>query len=212
MALHTAPATGRPALDPLTDLLDRAAITRVVNDWGLFRDTGRWDALRALFAANATMRTTWFAGPADIFVDRSIAAAARGARAQHFIGAATIELAGDRAVAETRMILMLRAEVAQIPVDVTCHGRFHDRFVRTGDGWRILKRVPVYDKDRLDPLEPGRAVPMDPAVLAGFAEGYRYLAYVQSLGGATLTPGLPTRNSPEEAELLAGAAAWLAAS
>jgi hypothetical protein len=210
MALHTI-AADRPLPDPMQDLLDRAAITRAVNDWGLFRDTGRWEALRTLFTPDATMHTTWFVGSADEFVERSIAAAARGAWAQHFIGAATIEIAGDRAIAETRMILMLRAKVADIPVDVTCYGRFHDRFVRIDGNWRIQERVPIYDKDRLEPLEPGRAVPMDPDVLAGFAEGFRHLAYVQSLGGATLSPGLPTRNSPEEARLLAAGTAWLAA-
>jgi hypothetical protein len=209
MALHSLP-TDRPMPDPLAELIDRAEITRLVNDWGLFRDTGRWDRLRALFAPGATMHTTWFAGPAEEFVERSIAAAARGARAQHFIGAATIELAGDRAIAETRMILMLRATVADIPVDVTCYGRFYDQLARTAAGWRIAKRVPIYEKDRLDPLEPGRIVPLDTAVLAGFAEGYRHLAYVQSLGGATLTPGLPTPNSPEESALHAEGTAWLA--
>ena len=209
MALHSV-AAERPAADPMRDLLDRAAITRVVNDWGLYRDTGRWEALRALYTADGTMHTTWFVGTADEFVERSIAAAARGAWAQHFIGAATIQIAGDRAIAETRMILMLRAKLADIPVDVTCYGRFHDRFVRTEQGWRIRQRVPIYDKDRLEPLEPGRTVPVDADVLAGFAEGYRYLAYVQSLGGATLSPGLPTRNSPEEAQLLAAGTAWLA--
>lgn len=205
------PEAERPAPDPLAAVLDRAAITRVVNDWGLFRDAGRWDELRRCYTADATMHTSWFAGSAAEFVERSVAAAARGVRAQHFIGAATIELGRDRAIAETRMILMLRAAVDGVPVDVTCHGRFHDRFVRTDEGWRIQARVPVYEKDRLDPLEPGRAVALDPAVLASFAEGYRHLAYVQSLGGAVLTPGLPTANSPEEATLRAGGAAWLAA-
>ena len=193
----------------LRDLLDRAAITRVVNDWGLYRDTGRWDRLRALYAPGATMRTTWFAGSADEFVDRSIAAAAGGARAQHFIGAASIDINGGRAVAETRMILMVRAMVGAAEVDVTCYGRFHDHFVSLDDGWRIAERVPVYEKDRLDPLDPSAPLHLDAAALGRFAEGYRHIAYVQSLAGAVLTPGLPTPNSPEETLLHARSAAWL---
>ena len=51
--------------DSLLDLADRAAITRVVNDWGLWRDTGHWDRLHAAYAAGATMHATWFAGPED---------------------------------------------------------------------------------------------------------------------------------------------------
>ena len=195
--------------DTLAGMLDRAAVTRVVNDWGLFRDTGRWDELRACFTEDATMHTTWFVGSAEEFVTRSIAAAARGARAQHFIGASTITLSGDRAVAETRMILTVRSNVGNVPVDVTCYGRFHDRFLRTPDGWRIRIRVPIYEKDRLDPLEPGRTVLLDAAKLASYAEGYRHLAYVQSLGGAMLSLGLPTLNSPEEVVLTIAGNTWL---
>lgn len=190
-------------------MLDRAAIVRSVNDWGLWRDTGRWDRLRTLFTPEATMHTTWFAGRASEFVDRSIAAAKRGARAQHFIGAASIDLNGDRAIAETRMILLVRARVEDVSVDVTCFGRFYDQFVRHEGAWRIHKRVPIYEKDRLDPVELSHPVRLDPEHLARFAEGYRHLAYVQSLDGATLTPGLPTAGSAEEARLYAEGAAWL---
>ncbi len=193
----------------LQEMLDRAEITRVVNDWGLCRDTGRWDALRALYAPGGTMRTTWCDCSAEEFVDRSIQSAARGSFSGHFIGASTIRVNHKRAIAETRMVLMLRAEIEGVKVDVACQGRFYDQFVKTEAGWRILHRVPVYDKDRLDPVEPGRTVHLDPERLARFAEGYRHIAHIQSLGGMTLTPGLPTRNSPEEAKLLADGDAWL---
>ena len=56
------------AAGQLAALLDRAAVTQVVNDWGLFRDTGRWDELRALYARDAEMLTTWYAGDAEGFV------------------------------------------------------------------------------------------------------------------------------------------------
>jgi hypothetical protein len=198
-----------PTPGQVMDLIDRAAITRAVNDWGLWRDTGRWDRLRSLYTPGATMHTTWFAGQASEFIERSIMAAAGGAKVQHFIGATSIDRNGDRAIAETRMILLVRAKVADVPVDVTCYGRFYDRFVRYTDGWRIERRVPIYEKDRLDPVEPYRTVSLEPSVLAQFAEGYRHLAYVQSLNGATLTPGLPTAGSDEEARLCAEGSAWL---
>ena len=195
--------------NPLIGWIDRAAITRVVNDWGLFRDAGRWDRLRTLYTPDAVMLTTWFAGPASNFIDRSVLAAKGGSKVQHFIGAASIDINGGRAIAETRMILMVRANVQDVEVDVTCFGRFYDRFVRHENEWRISKRVPVYERDRLNPVDPGVTVTLDPASLAGFAEGYRHLAYVQMLGGATLTPGLPTAGSEEEARLCAEGAAWL---
>ena len=198
-----------PGDDALSAMLDRNAIVHVVTDWALFRDAGRWDQLRRLFADGAVIHTTWFAGSAEEFVERSIEAKKRGARAQHFMGAATVDIAGDRAVAETPMILMLRAAVEGVPVDVTCHGRFYDRFVRERGSWRILLREPIYEKDRIDAVQPGQAIPLDAARLSQFAEGYRHVAYVQSLGGASLVPGLRTAGSAEDAALCAEGAAWL---
>ena len=199
------------AAQALQTLLDRAAITQVVQDWGLARDTGRWDRLRACFTADATMHTTWFVGSAAEFVERSMAAAKAGARAQHFIGTATIDIHGARAIAETRMILMVRGMVEGCEVDVTCYGRFYDRFVEHAGAWRIRERVPIYEKDRLDPLDPGAALELDAERLARYPDGYRHLAYLQSAGGASITPGLPIPNSAELARLYADGEAWLAA-
>ena len=193
----------------LQTLMDRAAITQVVQDWGLARDAGRWDLLRSFYTADATMYTTWFVGPAHEFVNRSTEAAKRGAKAQHFIGAATIDIQGDKALAETRMILLARGMVHGVEVDITCYGRFFDQFVRQGDAWRIQKRVPIYEKDRMDVLDPAATLQLDPAQLAKHPEGYRHLAYMQAQGGATITEGLPTPNSEVLTRLYAEGLAWL---
>jgi SnoaL-like domain len=189
--------------------LARAAIVQVIDDWAMWRDTGRWNRLRETFTPEATMCTTWFVGAASEFIDRSIAAAKLGARAQHFIGSKTIEIAGDRAVAETRMMLLLRATVHKVEVDVTCYGRFYDQFLQCKDRWSIYRRVPIYEKDRLDPVDPATRVELDLVRLASHPEGYRHIAYVQREAGAQITPSLPTPNSCELADLYAEGEAWL---
>jgi hypothetical protein len=202
----------------LRALADRIAITQAVADWALARDTGRWEKLRDAYTADGVMYTTWFVGSADEFVRRSIEAAKRGARGQHFIGATSVELGvelagahGDtRAIAETRMQLLVRASVHGVEVDATCYGRFYDFFVRErDDAWRIAKRVPIYEKDRLDPLDPQARLALDAAELARYPDGYRHLAYVQAAGGATVTPGLPIPGSEALAALYAEGAVWL---
>lgn len=205
-----------PAFGPaeaLQDLLDRAAITQVVQDWGLARDTGRWDELRSFYTPDARMHTTWFVGSAVEFVERSVAAARNGARAQHFIGAATITLRGDKAIAETRMMLLVRGTLDGVEVDATCYGRFHDRFVKAEGRWRIQQRVPVYEKDRLDVVDPDSTLKLKlkPELLARHPDGYRYLAYLQAHSGAEITADLPVPNSDSLARLYAEGAAWLSA-
>lgn len=208
----TTKQAGPPAkIDPqaLQTLIDRAAITQVVQDWGLARDAGRWDRLRACFAPGATMHTTWFVGSATEFVERCMASMKNGVRAQHFIGAATIDIRGGRALAETRMILSLRGRLDGAEVEVTGHGRFYDRFVRHEGVWCIEQRVPIYEKDRLDALEPGRAIALDAQRLASQPEGYRHLAYLQAAGGVPITSDLPTPGSAALDRLYADGDAWL---
>ena len=194
----------------LAEWLDRAAITQVVQDWGLARDDGRWDQLRACYTSDAVMHTTWFVGSAAEFVERSIAASRAGARVQHFIGAATIALVGAKAVAETRMMLLVRGKLDGVEVDITCWGRFHDRFVKRDGLWRIHKRVPVYEKDRLDPVDPAARLTLDAEVLATHPDGCRHLVYLQSRNGASIAPDVAVPGSVALARLEAESAAWVA--
>jgi hypothetical protein len=41
-------------------------------------------------------------------------------------------------------------------------------------------RQPIYEKDRLDPVDPAANLVLDQTLLARFPEGYRHLAYLQS--------------------------------
>lgn len=193
----------------LEALLDRAAITEVVQEWGISRDAGRWDKLRSFYTDDAIMYTTWFVGPAVEFVERSRQAAESGARVQHFIGAVLLDIKGNKAIAETRMILLVRGLLAGVEVDVTCYGRFYDRFVKLDGQWRIQQRMVIYEKDRMDVLDPGVVIDLDQEELVKRPEGYRYLAYLQSLSGASITPDLPTPNSAALARLYAEGEAWL---
>ena len=191
-------------------LADRAAIAEAVNNWGLWRDTGRWERLRSLYMPDAIMHTTWFVGPAAEFIDCSIEAAKRpGVQVQHFVGACSVELNGDKAIAETRMVLLLRAPLQGVDVDVTCYSRAYDRFVRHEGAWRIQVRENIYEKDRLDPVDPSARVELDADELARLPYGYRHLAYMQTKGGARITPDLPMPGSETLARLYAQGARWL---
>ena len=204
------PAIGQAKPDAMQAFVDRVAITQVVQDWALARDTGRWEQLRAAFTADGTMTTSWMAGPASEFVARSIESAKRGTSgSQHFMGATSVDLRGDRAIAESRFILLLRGSVQNVAVDVTSYGRFYDFFVRDGQQWRIKRRVPIYERDRIDPVDPATPVKLDAAELAKYPAAYRHVAYLQVSRKIDLTPGLPTPSSEELTKLYAEGAAWL---
>ena len=156
------------------------------------------------------MMATWFQGPFENFIKASIEGWNRGVRILHFLGGSSIDLAGDRAIAQTKMTISQRASVEGVLCDVVCTGRFYDFFEKRNGAWGMLLRQPIYEKDRIDPLDPGAVLKLDAELLARFPEGYRHLAYLQSRLGYTVRRDLPGLKGPEVERLYARGAAWLA--
>lgn len=190
---------------------DKQDIAELIQNWAFWRDTGEWDSLLDAFHPQGTMTATWFSGPAKEFVAGSRASWEKGGRSSHFVGGSRITVRGDRAIAESRMVLMVRSVLDGEEVDASCYGRFYDRVVRHEGRWRILERRLIYEKDRLDPVRPGAIVKLDPDLLARFPEGYRHVAYVQSKAGMNVLENLVVLRSPAREQMYRDGAAWLAA-
>jgi SnoaL-like protein len=193
-----------------TEADDRAAIRDLIESWAIWRDTGMWDRLRSVWHDDGRMMATWFQGTADEFIAASRDSFARGVRSNHSLGGMTIDVAGDRAVTQTKMAILHRAPLEGVVCDFTCIGRFYDFFEKRAGRWGLVLRQPIYEKDRIDPVEPGTAPKLDPALLARFPEGYRHLAYLQAKHGYTIKLDMPGLVGPELEALYRRGAAWLA--
>ena len=193
-------------------LLDRLAITQVVDDWVLWSDSGDWQRFASVWHDDAWMTATWFQGPATEFQRARRSGFERGVSIIHFLGGTTCEVVGTRAIAQTKMTINQRASVDGIVCDVVCTGRFYDFFDKRAGRWAIVRRQPIYEKDRLDPVEPGTKLALDATLLARFPEGYRHLGYLQTKAGFDVRLGLPGLRGPEVQKLYAEGAAWLAGS
>jgi hypothetical protein len=122
----------------------------------------------------------------------------------------SIDLAGDRAISQTKMTISQRAVVEGVEVDVLCTGRFYDFLEKRGGSWGIVLRQPIYEKDRMDPVTPGAAPALDRALLESFPVGYRHLAYLQTRIGYVVKKDMPGLQGPVVEALYARGAAWLA--
>jgi hypothetical protein len=161
--------------------MDRMAVREAVENWALWRDAGEWEKFARVWHPRGRMMATWFQGSATEFIEASKQAPQAGAaHILHFLGGSSIELSGIRAVAQTKMTISQRTEVDGVLCDVTCTGRFYDFFEKCDGGWKLVLRQPIYEKDRLDPVDPSDEVVLDAALLNRFPIGYRHLAYVQS--------------------------------
>jgi hypothetical protein len=188
---------------------DRLAVIQVVHDWAIWRDAGDWERFRSVWHDDGWMTATWFQGPAQKFIEVSRAGFDKGVSILHFLGGSSVELRGVRAIAQTKMTISQRAEVDGIAVDVVCTGRFYDFFEKRAGRWAIVRRQPIYEKDRMDPLDPAARLQLDRALLARFPEGYRHLAYLQTRLGFTIKPDLPQLKGPQVERLYRQGQAWL---
>ena len=191
------------------ETLDKLAIRELVENWILWRDAGDWDRFRTVWHDDGRMMATWFQGTADEFIRVSREGWERGVSILHFLGGMSIEVAAHRALAQTKMTISQRAKVHDVAVDVVCTGRFYDFLEKRGGRWGIVLRQPIYEKDRMDPVDPAARLTLDPALLQRFPEGYRHLAYLQHKIGYKVKRDMPGLDGPELEALYARGKAWL---
>ena len=189
---------------------DEVEIRRVVEQWVLWRDAGDWERFSTVWHEDGFMMATWFQGPATDFIRVSREGFERGVSILHFLGGNTVEIAGDRAIAQTKMTISQRASVHDVLCDIVCTGRFYDFFARRDGRWAIVLRQPIYEKDRLDPVEPSTPLSLDPELLGRFPAGYRHLAYAQTQIGYEVKLDMPGLTGPQTEYLYERGARWLA--
>jgi hypothetical protein len=194
---------------PDRETADRLAIRDLVERWAVWRDAGDWERFRTVWHDDGRMMATWFQGSADDFIRVSREGFERGVSILHFLGGSAIDLAGDRAIAQTKMTISQRASVDGVLCDVVCTGRFYDFLERRDGAWGIVLRQPIYEKDRLDPVDPSARLELDGTLLERFPAGYRHLAYAQTRIGFDVKPDMPGLTGPEVEALYARGARWL---
>ena len=72
----------------------------------------------------------------------------------HFLGGTSIDLRVTGRIAQTKMTISQRALVHDVLCDVVCTGRFYDFLEKRSGRWGLVLRQPIYEKDRIDPVDP----------------------------------------------------------
>jgi SnoaL-like protein len=189
---------------------DRIEIRELIENWVVWRDAGHWERFETVWHEDGWMSATWFQGPASEFISVSKEGWEKGVSILHFQGGLSIDLSGLRAIAQTKMTISQRATVHGVACDVVCTGRFYD-FLEKRDGkWGIVRRQPIYEKDRLDPIDPFAVLKLDQGKLQQFPEGYRHLAYIQEEIGYRVKRDMPGLKNAEVEKLYEQGRAWLA--
>jgi SnoaL-like domain len=190
-------------------LQDRLAIRELVENWVIWRDAGDWQRFASVWHDDGHMMATWFQGSADAFIAVSRAGFEKGVNILHFLGGNSSDICGPRAISQTKMTISQRGIVDNVMCDVVCTGRFYDFLEKRKGRWGLVLRQPIYEKDRIDAVDPAARLSLDASLLARFPPGYRHLAYLQTQIGYQIKPDMPGLRGPEVEALYARGRAWL---
>jgi hypothetical protein len=195
------------------DAADKYACAELIQAWGFYRDQAKWPELLATFVPEGQIAVSWFSGSFREFVERCRQAVEAGQRSKHHLFPSRVRVAGDRALAETNFVILVRQKISGALVDMTSHARFLDRLERRNGRWSILERTAIYERDRLDPVEPSPAFDKLFAAtdLSIYPEPYRYMAARLTAAGRALAPVIHHDGAPHTAQLYQRYDAWFSA-
>jgi hypothetical protein len=199
------------------NLKNELLIRQMVERWAVWRDAGDWERFATVWHPDGVMMATWFQGPFKEFIRVTQEGWAKGVSILHFLGGSAIDISADgtRAISQTKMTISQRgmvegADGSPVLCDVVCTGRFYDFVVKEQGAWKLLHRQPIYEKDRIDPVDSSAVVKLDKEKLATFPEGYRHLAYIQTHIGYTVKMDMPMLKGDAVQSLYQRGATWLA--
>jgi hypothetical protein len=190
----------------------REEIAALINDWGFFRDQGRFDELLELFHEDGHISISWIDAPYADFVAVSKLAALRAALSvKHQLGVPRIQVQDERALSEVNVTILVRSQLRGVDVDTTSYCRFLDQLERRAGRWRILRRTGIYERDRADPVT-AAVLPSDLFQdLSAYPSELRFLASTFKEIGVDWVRSVVRHGTPEMDALYAGAARWLTA-
>ena len=191
------------------DIIEKMEVRELIESWVIYRDAADWENFRDVWTEGGRMMATWFHGPAEEFIKVSIEGFERGIYILHFLGGSMIKIAGDRAVAQTKMTISQRGDVHGVECDIVCTGRFYDLIERNDGKWGVALRQPIYERDRMTPLNFNQSITLDPTILSEYPIGYQNLAYFQQGLGYNVKRDMPGLTGPEVEALYKQGAAWL---
>lgn len=182
-------------------VMDRMKIRELMEYERYCRDNGLYDEAAGCYSDDAQIHVSWFNGPAKEYWDRT--RNAHGAGSKHKIFSTAVFINGDRAVAETQvMMLSPRLTIEGCDMDMISFARIFARLVKHDGEWKIAYGDCIYERDELIPATPGGKVPDLSDKVKDYRESYRNLSYVLSLQGLPSGDDLPGDDRPETVQKL----------
>ena len=140
------------------ELNEQLKIRQLVENWAIWRDSGDWERFRSVWHDDGVMMATWFQGPFEEFIKVTIEGWNKGVSILHFLGGCSVDIADNRAIAQTKMTISQRGLVdgivdpidpaARLSLDSTVLATFpegyrHLAYIQTRIGYTVKMDMPM---------------------------------------------------------------------
>jgi hypothetical protein len=121
---------------------DRFAVIETLDRYAVALDTRDWLLLDRVFTPDATADFAEYRCESREEICRLVQSMLGGCGpTQHLLGVYRIEIAGDEATSTCKVRAHHVGRGADAQLEYECFGEYHDRLVRTPEGWRIRHRA-----------------------------------------------------------------------
>jgi hypothetical protein len=199
----------------LRESVDRSEIVNLIGKSILTRDSGMWDRLAECYHSQAEFTSSWFKGKPSDFLgaarDQMEVSRRAGGEQKHLTANHWIEINGDHATAESDLILFMRTTIKDVELDVATWSRRLQLFAREKGEWKIYRRWVIYERDRMDAVDPTISPESyyDHEALAKYPEKLRHHLWRNDFLGSATEKAIVLRGTPEEAAAREEARRWL---
>ncbi len=201
-----------------SEQLDRIAVAEIILRERTARDSAFWQEMASYYHPEAEVEVSWFRGSGAEFVERTKrqyeASKQRVDGMErinfHEMGAAVVNVRGDRATAETACTLHSFFPLEGIACKNTAFVRLMWRAQTFSGRWLIAGLRCVYVRDLMTACNPSQAPVIDQDELNLYRPSYRFMSYHLHRLGLHPTDDLPGMDCPETVIALRHAErAWL---
>jgi SnoaL-like protein len=188
----------------LQETIDRSEIINLISKSIITRDSGFWEQLAECYHSGAEFTSSWWQGKPEDFVKAASkklnVAREEGGEQKHVASSPWVVINGDRAVCECDISLYMRRGIGGVEMDfITWSRRIHLLAKENGE-WKIWRRFAVYERDRVDAVEPGVDLSehLDPKELAKYPKQIRLHLWRNQKHGSAPAGELCIRGTPQE--------------
>jgi hypothetical protein len=195
--------------------IDRSEISNLVAKSIITRDSGMWDQLMECYHSQAQFTSSWWEGKASDFVkvagEMLKSVHAKGGDQKHVSSNHWIEINGERATEECDLILYMRCPVNGVLLDFATWSRRIHLLTKENDTWKIWKWFAIYEKDRMEPVDPTVASEeyFDAEALSKYPQQIRYHLWRNEILGSAPAKELCIRGTEQERVVRTEARRWL---